>query len=456
MLSRAASKAGEAWRNRLAQSATSALSGRAETYLSRYAGLIKPYIDSIELFYRHSLVPSLAAAAQLMLAIAVTFSVNSTVAVILFGELVFLLILTVGYAQIHSGLARSQMVAEEAVLVNAALNPRKGLSIWFGGWAPFWFQRRTREIRAAARARRRLWTAETLFYSASTSLAGLFIVAGYWVLVDLGFGSLRDFTALFLYCGLMLAPVMRVAAAIPEYREYKVARDQLTEAIAYVQPITLTSITIGELSFSATQLNDSTVLGSTEFQVKSGQRIALVGRSGAGKTSTLLALLGAHAGVFKEVHVGQCPIDQVRLALPEFGIRYLSDTPFFEAGSVITNCQADLATCSEIIERYRLFPGLSRHDVTALLTRSIQVSGEPMSLGERQRIQLLRTLLQRPKALFLDEALSGIEEDLERQIVSLLIDDSSIEIILYTGHRVSVTDLFPHKIILSATPSVTT
>ncbi len=100
------------------------------------------------------------------------------------------------------------------------------------------------------------------------------------------------------------------------------------------------------------------------------------------------------------------------------------------------------------------FPQLGGAEFDGLLDRIVAPTGEPFSLGERQRIQLIRAVVSMPKVLLLDEALSGIEEELERAIVAKLIADSSISILVHVGHRRSVQALFEHRIELKVGPPV--
>jgi ABC-type bacteriocin/lantibiotic exporter with double-glycine peptidase domain len=450
LLARASSKAGKAWRVDLTGAAIRALSGHADSYLTRYAGLIKPYVDAIELFFRHNLVPSIAASAQLTLALILAFQVNPTVALLLLGKILVLLTLTVCYSKIHIERAASHMKAEEIMLASATLSPRKGLSIWFGGGAAHWHRARLTEIAAAAKARNGIWTAEAIFYATSSAIAGLFIVAGHVVLIEMRQGSMYDFVALFTYCGLMVAPVMRISAFVPEYREYSIACAELRRAISSVQDSEPFSGQVKTWAFFGQRPTTNYPSASFDFKVSSGQRIALIGSSGSGKTTSLLALLGANSDVLQNVLVASIPVEKIRQSLPDLGVRYLSDTPAFETGTVLSNCGGDAIACMDIISNFDLFADRETSEIRTLLNLTIRSSGEPLSLGERQRIQLLRTLLHRPKVLFLDEALSGIEERLEQTIVSKLIEDRSIEIIVYTGHRTSVTQLFPEQIKLAS------
>ncbi len=88
-------------------------------------------------------------------------------------------------------------------------------------------------------------------------------------------------------------------------------------------------------------------------------------------------------------------------------------------------------------------------DAVIFLERAIDRNGEPLSLGERQRVQLVRALLTRPKLLLMDEALSGVAEEAEIRIVKWLIGEELRDaIVLYASHRPAIQALFPTRIYL--------
>lgn len=172
----------------------------------------------------------------------------------------------------------------------------------------------------------------------------------------------------------------------------------------------------------------------------------MIGPSGSGKTSAIEALLGAKDGILDRPAVSGRAARDVRLALPYRGVRYLTETPAFETGTVLFNCQAELSLCREIIARFDLFREMDDVALERFMQRSISQSGEPLSLGERQRVQFIRTMAAEPPVLFLDEALSGIEEDRELEIIGILLKEWSISILVYIGHRRSVQKLFGRQI----------
>jgi ABC-type bacteriocin/lantibiotic exporter with double-glycine peptidase domain len=93
-------------------------------------------------------------------------------------------------------------------------------------------------------------------------------------------------------------------------------------------------------------------------------------------------------------------------------------------------------------------PGLGETALERFLQRPVSQSGEPLSLGERQRVQFIRTMAANPAVLLLDEALSGLEEVREGEIVRTLIEEPSISILVYIGHRRSIQELFGKQIYL--------
>jgi ABC-type multidrug transport system fused ATPase/permease subunit len=124
-------------------------------------------------------------------------------------------------------------------------------AIWFGGTGSLWFRMRIGEIRALANARIRLGIGEVAYLNLITLAIGLFIVGGYFVIVDWQHGEMDNFLAFLLYCGLMTGPVIRVSSFIPECREYLQAKRNLEETIASCPKPEYRLQSTEQLSFSA-------------------------------------------------------------------------------------------------------------------------------------------------------------------------------------------------------------
>ncbi|WFU12860.1 ABC transporter ATP-binding protein (plasmid) [Rhizobium sp. CB3090] len=135
--------------------------------------------------------------------------------------------------------------------------------------------------------------------------------------------------------------------------------------------------------------------------VSKGERLAIIGRNGVGKTTTLSTIMGQtrqHAGT---VHFK----GQVLNALPAharagLGIGIVPQTrDIFPSLSVEENLIAGLRNGASLKEAYDLFPRLKerRHN-----------GGRQLSGGEQQMLSIARALLGRPEIILLDEPLEGL------------------------------------------------
>ena len=447
VLSRFSSQVGKDWRVSLSSVMTLNMSGHAGDSLARFVTLTKSYVDTIEVFFRLYFFQTIGSVLQLVLAIFMASSLNGVVGALLFVETVVLFLSTTIYSSIHVKLAKARLEADEKLLGNASLNPRKGLAIWFGGLGSLWLSERKKEVVAVEVAHRRIGIGEGSFFAVTGFIIGFWVIVGYFVIIHFFKSEHRDFIAFFIYSGFMMGPVHRLSSFLHEYREYALSRNGLSAEVAR-----------GKESKNARTVLSQPLVFSTELRVVKenktcptlsfgpNHRLALLGHSGSGKTTALETLLGARTSA--TTTISGLLAENVRFELPNFGLRYLIDTPVFEAGTIRFNCQCSTETFENIVRHYAIFPNFDVAEICEFLDRKILSSGEPLSLGERQRVQLVRALAANPKVLFLDEALSGIEEELERKIVLALIDDKSIETIVYVGHRKSIQDLFTDRYVI--------
>lgn len=444
LLSYLSANIGRDTRIRLAESTLRHFSGYSEEYLSKYTVLTKTYIDVIELFVRQYFFQSIGALINLIVAILMAYALSTPVAVLLGIEIFCLILITTAYSQLHMKLADARFKADEELLGDSSNNPRKGISIWFGGLGDVWLKQRRKEILVVRNARLKLAVGDSIFLNTTTFIIGISVVIGYFILIILEYGTTQDFVAFFLYSGFMMGPVARLASFVHECQESYLAICELRKATSDPCDISTVSPNLNPMFFTA-KLQSET---HSDIIIRSGDRLAVTGHSGSGKTTFIETLLGAkNSGTLNPLISGH-PSKSVRHLLPQVGLRYLSDTPVFERGTVLFNCHADSDLCLKLSKKLGLFNDLDDQRCMQLLGKNILATGEPLSLGERQRIQLLRTLIEKPKVLILDEALSGIDEYLEKKIISYLLIDTSIEILIYIGHRKSIQDLFKVRIAL--------
>jgi ATP-binding cassette, subfamily B, multidrug efflux pump len=182
------------------------------------------------------------------------------------------------------------------------------------------------------------------------------------------------------------------------------------------------------------------VLRDVSFRVAPGQTFAIVGHTGAGKTTLISLLLR-----FYDVQRGQILLDGIDVRLldlqdlrKQFGI-VLQD-PFLFSGTIESNVR--LGT-----------PGITRKDVDRALDEvgiggyvkslpqaaatEVNERGSTLSVGQRQLISFARALAHNPRFLILDEATSSIDTKTELQIREALGRLLSGRTALVIAHRLS-------------------
>jgi len=182
------------------------------------------------------------------------------------------------------------------------------------------------------------------------------------------------------------------------------------------------------------------VLRDVSFRVEPGQTFAIVGHTGAGKTTLISLLLR-----FYDIQRGQILLDgkdirtiQLQDLRRQFGI-VLQD-PFLFTGTIETNVRLgtqhiENATVERALEEVGLgefIRSLSNGAATGVNER-----GSTLSVGQRQLINFARALAHNPRLLILDEATSSVDTKTELQIREALSRLLSGRTALVIAHRLS-------------------
>lgn len=274
-------------------------------------------------------------------------------------------------------------------------------------------------------------------------------------------GQLSQFI---IYAVLTAGAIGAITEVWGELQRAAGATERLMELLQLNSPVVETSnpktlpaqgdgIVFDKVNFSYPSRPDTLALKNFSLHIRHGEHVALVGPSGAGKT-TLFQLLfrfyDPQSGVvrFNGIDLRDLTFKDAR---EPFSV-VLQETVIF-AGSVLDNIRygnpaatlddvkhaAHMAAASEFIE------ALPQGYDTFLGERGVRLSG-----GQRQRISIARAILSNPPILLLDEATSALDAESERQVQQALDNAAHNRTTLVIAHRLATVQAADRIIVMEA------
>ena len=237
--------------------------------------------------------------------------------------------------------------------------------------------------------------------------------------------SLGVLAAMTGYAGRFWQPIMNISNIMNNFINNVAYLERIFETLD--EPVTITDkedaselgeIT-GQVSFEDVTFGydkDINVLEHLSFDVKAGESVALVGPTGAGK-STIVSLISRFYDIEKgRITVDGVPISDVTLKSLRSQMGIMLQDSFIFSGTIMDNIRYSKqdATDEEVRTAARTVCAdefISRMDMG--YETEVNERGSKLSGGEKQLISFARTLLSDPKILVLDEATSSIDAKTE-------------------------------------------
>lgn len=185
---------------------------------------------------------------------------------------------------------------------------------------------------------------------------------------------------------------------------------------------------------------DEWVLKGVDFKIRKGEKIALVGASGSGKTTTVSLLCGFYKIQDGEILIDNQNIDYINLKKWRENIGLVLQDIFLFPGNVLENVRI----YNNEIEKDEVINALKKVHLDRILNEGdkgifeeLSERGQNLSMGERQLMSFARAIVFSPEIVILDEATASVDAKTESKIQQAMHEMMQERTVITVAHRLS-------------------
>ncbi|RKZ63828.1 MAG: ABC transporter ATP-binding protein [Gammaproteobacteria bacterium] len=261
--------------------------------------------------------------------------------------------------------------------------------------------------------------------------------------------SIGQMFAVYAYLWFMMTPVQEILSIQYSYFSANAALSRLNRLLnLQKEPVykqvtnpfenhTTASVRIEDIHFSYNK--GEPILNGVSLTIQPGQKIALVGASGGGKSTMIQVLLGLYPASSGQIYFNDIPITEIGLSTVRENIATVLQQPALFNDTIRNNL-----TMGREIDEQKLWQAL---DIAQLkptileqkdkLDTIVGRNGIRLSGGQRQRLAIARMILTDPKVVILDEATSALDTATEEKLHKALETFLQGRTTLIIAHRLS-------------------
>lgn len=197
-------------------------------------------------------------------------------------------------------------------------------------------------------------------------------------------------------------------------------------------------VTVKDLCFQY-EGKEEQVLNKLSFQIKPGEKLALVGASGGGKTTLAQLLIGLYQYPSGDIYYNGTGLQYIEQEVLRKNVAIVLQQPLLFHNSIRFNLTLGLEISEENIWQALDMAQMTKpvksleHQLDSIVGRN----GVKLSGGQRQRLAIARMILQDPKVVIMDEATSALDMETERQMYQDLAPFFAGRTTLIIAHRLS-------------------
>ena len=299
---------------------------------------------------------------------------------------------------------------------------------------------------------------------AQNSVAVCVIIVGVYQIIE---GNLTQggLIAAYMLSSRAMAPISQAAALLAQYHQSSTALESLNKVMdkrverhegkAYVEkPSVAGSIRLEKVSLRYPD-EERDALRDVSISIKAGEKIALLGRIGCGKSSLNKLILGFYQPTSGSILLDGVDIRQLDPLQLRSHIGYVPQDVSLFAGSLRENIVAGGG--SDRVDDDELLRALQIAGLESLVNGhpsgiDLQVGerGQALSGGQKQSVAIARALVQDPSILLLDEPTSSMDNASEEAFKANLTKVAEGKTVLVVTHRTSLLSLVDRIIVMDA------
>lgn len=282
----------------------------------------------------------------------------------------------------------------------------------------------------------------TLSLIISISLGGIMVINN-----EMALGQYVEFM---LYLGLLTWPIIAIGWVINVLQRGIASLKRINKILDEEPEITddKNAVYIDDLDASITLKNlnfkypgtDIAVLEDLNIHIEAGKTLAIVGKTGTGKTTIANLMLRLYDTDEDNILIGGQPIKKLKLQQVRDWIGYVPQDNFLFSTTIKENisfakpgmADEDIEAASKIAHVHHEILTFPDGYETMLGEKGINLSG-----GQKQRISIARAIAEDPKILILDDSLSAVDTKTEDSILKYLQTEISDKTCIIIAHRIS-------------------
>ncbi len=273
--------------------------------------------------------------------------------------------------------------------------------------------------------------------------------SGYVIRDELTIGQLTQFT---IYLGRLIWPMLAFGWLFNIVERGRASYDRVNHLLHIPQQVKDKEVVVehkpqGEVTFQIPQFTypgqESPALKNIEIEIGRGQTLGIAGKTGSGKTSLFRLLLREYDLKEGDICIGGTSIYDYSLNNLREAVGYVPQDHFLFSMTVAENIafgkpdatQQDIEAAARIAAIHDDILQFADGYDTIVGERGVTLSG-----GQKQRISIARALLLDPEVLILDDSLSAVDANTEKDILRHLKDNRKNKTTIISAHRLSAVE----------------